>query len=394
MIEFGDVDGENQTARWGLLPTPFGDVVEQVAHAQHRRLDHGLRDDASGAGSGALPTPGAGAVPDEETLDVIAVEILEGRDLGMSGGEVVRERQQVVDQGFDGFRTQHRCPDGDVTQQCCANRVGHRNLGEALSVTAGPPPAPWWCVDDAGLKQHLSQPRNPVAVGATRRCRNRLCCSQCSVEFVDGIGAHAADESAVPGEQHRQTFTQDRLDPLRCPAQGQPGGPDCGEPVRVAVLDGSAETGEVLDGRKFEVQPQLAASDEVTQQRPRPGAAQFDEPFGCRSGHPVPQVRMRGEEGGRDEGASAHRPTAETQAGNVLEVIGQHRIRVGQRIDHCERGGGHRRVPARLARAAPYSAASCATDRCTYPAVVSGDTCPINSRNAIRSIPAEASSVP
>src|SRR5690606_36223303 len=93
LIEFGDVDGENQTARWGLLPTPFGDVVEQVAHAQHRRLDHGLRDDASGAGSGALPTPGAGAVPDEETLDVIAVEILEGRDLGMSGGEVVRERQ-------------------------------------------------------------------------------------------------------------------------------------------------------------------------------------------------------------------------------------------------------------------------------------------------------------
>ncbi len=181
---------------------------------------------------------------------------------------------------------------------------------------------------------------------------------------------------------------------MRCPSQSQPGGPGRDEPFGVAVLDGPPEPGEVLDGGELEVQSQLAASDEVTQQWPGPGAAQFGEPVRRRSSHPVPQVRMLGQESGRDACASAYRPITEIEDGNMLEVAVQHRSRIGQRVDGGEYRVVHRRVPARLARAAPYSAASCSTDRCTYPAVVSGDTCPISSRSTIRSIPAEASSVP
>ncbi len=194
----------------------------------------------------------------------------------------------------------------------------------------------------------------------------------------------------MPGEQHRQALAEDGLDPRRCPAQGQSGGPGRGEPVRVAGLDGTPESGEVLDRGELEVQSQLVSTDEVTQQRPRPGAAEFGEPVRGRLVHPFPQIRMRDQKGGRDAGAAADGSSAQAEGGDVVEVVGQHRIRV----DHGRACGGHRRAPARLARAAPYSAASCSMDRYTYPAVVSGHTCPINSRSTIKSIPAEASSVP
>lgn len=74
---------------------------------------------------------------------------------------------------------------------------------------------------------------------------------------------------------------------------------------RVAILDGPAETGEVLHGGELEIQPRLIATDEVTQQWPRPGAAQFGELVPCRPSHPVPQVQVLGQKRTRDAGATA-----------------------------------------------------------------------------------------
>ena len=132
LVKLGDVGGEDQPPRRRLFPAPGGDVIEQVAQAQHRRLRDRGRDGATGAGGSALPAPAPGTVPGQVALDAGAVQPAQAGNLGVVGGEVFGERQQVVDQRFHRLRAQHRRAHPDVAQQGVPDRFGHRDLGETL----------------------------------------------------------------------------------------------------------------------------------------------------------------------------------------------------------------------------------------------------------------------
>ena len=65
----GNVGGDDQPPRRRLSPARGGDVFEQVAQAQHRRLCGRGRDGAPGTGGGALPAPATDVVPRQVALD-------------------------------------------------------------------------------------------------------------------------------------------------------------------------------------------------------------------------------------------------------------------------------------------------------------------------------------
>ncbi|MDA3642221.1 hypothetical protein [Mycobacterium xenopi] len=157
MVEFGEISGEDQPPWRRLFPAPGGDVVEQVAQAQHRRLRDRGRDGAPGAGIGALPAPAAGAVPRQVALDAGAVQLTKIGQLRVMRGEVFGERQQIVDQRFDRFGPQHRRAHPDIAQQDFPDRVGHRHIGEALLETARPRSPLRRNVEHTGLIQQLPQ---------------------------------------------------------------------------------------------------------------------------------------------------------------------------------------------------------------------------------------------
>jgi hypothetical protein len=128
-------------------------------------------------------------------------------------------------------------------------------------------------------------------------------------------------------------------------------------------LDHRGQPGQVLRPGQLEIQVQLAGADQVADQRPGPGTAQLLDPLSDRSAHPVLQVRVAAEELPRDPQSVTQRPVTQAQRREVGDIAGEQRgIGWGRDPGH---GGGHRRMPSVVARAAAYSAASCSTDRCT-----------------------------
>ena len=312
----------------------------------------------------------------------------------ISGWRAVRyagEREQVVDHALHRPGAQHRGPGLDVSQQHPADLRGHRDVGEALVQAARPGPAPGRGVDHAGLEQQLADSGEPVAVGPPGRGRDRHAGRQLGVERVHDRGGQVSDLAAVPGQQHGQALAQHRLGPRRLPAQPRSRGPGGGESCRVTGLDGAGEPGQVLGPDQGQVQPHLPGAGGVADQRPGTRPLQLADPAGHRQRHPRLQVGMAAEEVPGDPHPVTHRPLTQARCAQMAEVV-IHQPLPGRREGSGH--GGHRGPPASVARAAPYSAASCSTDRCTYDAVVSGDECPISSRSASRSMPAAASSVP
>jgi hypothetical protein len=167
----------------------------------------------------------------------------------------------------------------------------------------------------------------------------------------------------VPGEDDGQAFAEDRVDPVRRPAQSPAGLAGRAEGGRVARLDHRGQPGQVLRPGQLEIQVQFAGADQVADQRPGPGAAQLLDPLSDRSAHPVLQVRVAAQELPRDPQSVTQRSVTQAQRREVGDIASEQRgIGRGRDPGH---GGGHRRIPSVIARAAAYSAASCSTDRCT-----------------------------
>ena len=86
LVEFGDVGGEDQPPWRRLLPAPGGDVVEQVAQAEHRRLGDRGRHGDPGKGSAShqagAPRPFAGRSLSLSTAPD-GVEDLVGKHFGL-----------------------------------------------------------------------------------------------------------------------------------------------------------------------------------------------------------------------------------------------------------------------------------------------------------------------
>lgn len=131
-------------------------------------------------------------------------------------------------------------------------------------------------------------------------------------------------------------------------------------------------------------------------ERPHLRAARnIREALSERTGHPHVKIGVLLEE-------TAGSPKPDTL---IRGAAAEEMLRRSERVEHGDLGieqidsmVGHGRLFEQLHRpitnrAAANSAASVSADRCTYFAVVSGDACPIRSRNTIKSIPAAASSV-
>ncbi len=280
----------------------------------------------------------------------------------MACGQVLGEREQVVDQALHRPGPQHRGPGLDVSQQYPPDLRGHRHIGEPLFQGAGPGPAPGRGIDHAGLEQQVPYSGEPVAVGPPRRRRDGHAGRQPGVECVHDLAGQVAGVAAVPGQQHGQALAQHCLGPWCLPAQAQRGGPGSSECSRVPGLDGAGEPGQVLGSGQFQVQPQPPGADRVADQRPRACPRQLSDPVGCWQRHPRLQVGIAAGEVPGDPHPVTHCPVAQAQRLQVAEIFIE---KAGPGRGAGDDRGGHRRPPAIVAWAAPYSAASCSTDRCT-----------------------------
>src|SRR5664279_4893391 len=160
----------------------------------------------------------------------------------------------------------------------------------------------------------------------------------------------------MPGKDQRETSAQHGLDPKPRPTQAESCRPGGGKSLSIAGLNGGGKPREVLGPRQPQVQPHLVAADRRHENRPGTRAGQFVDTVRYRSGHPLAQIRMLAKERTGDAFTIADRTWPETETVKAVEVFAQRPA--GKRCGAVLRDR-HRSSPARIARAAAYSAARC-----------------------------------
>lgn len=90
-----DVGGEHEPVFGPLCPSPQGDVVEEVPEREHRAVHHRRRHSVI-PGDATAPVPCS--VPDQEFLDVAALELGQACDSWMVLAEESSEGHEVVDE--------------------------------------------------------------------------------------------------------------------------------------------------------------------------------------------------------------------------------------------------------------------------------------------------------
>jgi len=164
---FGDVAGEHQSPR-GCGPSPFGDVVEERAHADCC-VSCDERSDSSVAVIASTSTRGG---PPEERFDVAAFEVFDRVEFGERDGDELAEHCESRGELVDRLWSQH-CRSGAELVEDGGTDLGRRNGGEsafpgewsALSALCGR------AVNEASFEQQLANAeQSRTAAVADRRC--------------------------------------------------------------------------------------------------------------------------------------------------------------------------------------------------------------------------------
>ncbi len=135
-----------------------------------------------------------------------ALEAGQVGNVAVVGGEELRERQQVVDQGLDRARPQHGGAGVDVPQQGGPDRLGHGDVGEALLQRSPPGAASGWLVEDGELEQYLAQAGQARPVRAGRGTGHGGHLLELNLEALQILGVQRCYGAAGNGQDDSQTL--------------------------------------------------------------------------------------------------------------------------------------------------------------------------------------------